>query len=131
MNDQRPCWSWHGDSAGFEDPTFGQYTPVSADFDFIAFDKPYRTIVVSAGNNRVVPDPAGWDGWYVMKDKKAWRWMNIQRRADSGAQAFDTLTGGRATAKNVITVGSIDDVAGTIDLDPGARLGLQQLRPHR
>ncbi|HEX8223082.1 MAG TPA: S8 family serine peptidase [Allosphingosinicella sp.] len=105
-NSERPCWTWEGeDPLVFEEARFGRYLDSSRFFDERAVARPHHVLVVSAGNHRAGPSGPHWDGWYVVGGK----WSSVARRIDSSLDAFDTLNGGQASAKNVITVGAVDD----------------------
>jgi len=86
-------WVWDGSTW-----QFGAYNDDAADWDEIAFDNPFYTIFKSAGNHRG-DGPAGGS-------------------SDPSQPIDGSLTGGfdlittYSTAKNIVTVGAIDDIAG-------------------
>lgn len=106
-NSSNESWYWYGDPeiSATEDYEFGFYNQVSADLDFIAEQAPNYLIVKSAGNDRNdVPTTSFvhyvWD--------ETWKLVNIEREPDGGADGFDCLTP-MAVAKNILTVGAVDD----------------------
>lgn len=108
----RPCWAWEGRPRQVEDELFGAYTDDSRRMDQIAFDQPHRTMVVSAGNDRD-DNPGGpnWDDWHLHRGV----WTKGVHKSDSTKGGFDTIGGSESSAKNVITVGSLDDAPPPID----------------
>ena len=107
-------WEWHGDPTvdPQEDYRFGKYGGLSRAFDQVARTHPGLTIFKAAGNDRN-DDPRAQPGW----NGKHWvpavgKWSSDSRRADGFDDGgFDTL-GDVAVAKNVITVGAIEDITG-------------------
>jgi hypothetical protein len=104
-------WWWIG-GAGSEDPNFGYYDNQTRDWDDIAHNAPYYLIVKAAGNDRwdVGPEPGevytvvDQDGRFISTD-------TVPRDADCAPAGYDclpTVSG----AKNVLTVGAVDDVPG-------------------
>ncbi|MFA5328338.1 MAG: S8 family serine peptidase, partial [Prolixibacteraceae bacterium] len=109
-NTQNESWYWYGDPAisATEDYEFGFYNQVSADLDYIARLAPYYLIVKSAGNDRNDAPTTSfehyvWDGTWVL--------VNVEREPDGGMDGFDCLSP-MATAKNILTVGAVDDAKG-------------------
>lgn len=112
-------WVWYEDVAAStsEDRLFGYYDDSSRDWDQIAADAPDYVMVKSAGNDRndsgASPGsmhihydsggPAG-PGWYCTAADS--------HPADGGASGYDTIAGGSASAKNIITVGAVSDITG-------------------
>ncbi len=84
---------WAGDPniSDQEDYKFGFYGDLTARWDSIAYNAPYYQIMKSAGNNR------GESG------------VNNDHEVDGGADGYDCI-GPRGVAKNVITVGAVDDI---------------------
>jgi len=100
-------WYWYGDPdiSETEDYKFGFYDTVSADLDFIAFNAPHYLIVKSAGNDRNDAPASSfvhfvWDG--------TWQLVNVEREPDGGSDGYDCLNS-MAVAKNILTVGAVDD----------------------
>ncbi|WP_167618974.1 S8 family peptidase [Maribellus sediminis] len=106
-NSQIESWYWYGDPeiSATEDYKFGFYNDVSADIDFIAENAPYYLIVKSAGNDRN-DGPATTVSHYVWDDQ--WILVNAERDPDGGTDGFDCLSP-LAVAKNILTVGAVDD----------------------
>ncbi|MCK4412320.1 MAG: S8 family serine peptidase [Candidatus Eisenbacteria sp.] len=107
-------WYWFGDISvsPIEDHYFGFYSSYTADWDQIACDAPYYTIVKSAGNDRndFGPDPG--DGhWVWDPDADEWIWSTDARNVDGGPDGYDCLPT-RAVAKNPLTIGAIEDIPG-------------------
>lgn len=103
-------WYWFGDVtvSAVEDYGFGYYGWTARAFDQIAYDAPYYTIVKSAGNDRDDAGPAPGEGhWYWDGDE--WAWSTDTRDPDGGLEGFDTI-GWYGNAKNIITVGAVDDI---------------------
>ena len=95
-----------------EDAGFGFYAGGTAEWDAIAHAAPRYLVVKSAGNDRddVGPGPSGghyvWDG-----DASDWAWSTDTRDPDGGDDGHDTLPY-RGNAKNILTVGAVDDIPG-------------------
>ena len=106
-------WYWYGDTdvSTVEDYYFGFYSSASADWDEIAHDAPYYTIVASAGNDRA-DYGAGAGGGHWVWDNTAgdWTWSTATRDVDGGTDGYDCISHG-AVAKNVIAVGAVGDIA--------------------
>lgn len=106
-NSNNESWYWYGDPeiSATEDYEFGFYNQVSADWDYIAELAPYYLIVKSAGNDRNdAPDSSlihfVWD--------ETWKLVDVEREPDGGTDGYDCLTP-MAVAKNILTVGAVDD----------------------
>lgn len=106
-------WYWFGNPsvASNEDYLLGFYDEHAETWDGIAFDAPFYLIVKSAGNDRNEgPDPGTqhrvWD-W----EKERWVQSTDTREKDGGDDGYDCI-GTRGTAKNILTVGAVDDIAG-------------------
>ncbi len=109
-----PSWYWLGDPAvsEVEDAGFGFYAGGAADWDAIAHAAPRYLIVKSAGNDRDDAGPAPGEGHYVWDGATGgWAWSLVERDPDGGSDGHDTI-GYRGTAKNILTVGAVDDIAG-------------------
>ena len=104
-------WYWNGDPdiSEEEDWRFGAYTADSQTMDQIARICPYLLQVRSAGNHpsQTGPEPGGLH--YVFVDNQ-WTASTVVRQPDGGEDGYDSIdyTG---TAKNIMTVGSVNDVA--------------------
>ena len=107
-------WYWYGDLSvsTTEDYMFGFYDGHSRDWDEIAYDAPYYTIVISAGNDNDDDHNSGhyhWDG--------GWVWATDSHDPDGGTDGYDCL-GSPHGAKNPIIVGAVHDIP-TGYSDPG------------
>lgn len=109
------AWRWYGDSniSQTEDYRFGFYNSISESFDELIFSyRPYHLPVVAAGNDRndIGPGPNG--GHYVQVGQNNWVWSTTTRDPDGGTDHYECIPGGLATAKNVLTVGAVEDIPG-------------------
>jgi hypothetical protein len=86
-------WSWYGDPAvsNVEDYKFGFYSDDCESVDDIAFLNPFYLICKSAGNDRGDYNGSG------------------PQEMDGGADGYDCV-GDMGNAKNILTVGAIDDI---------------------
>ena len=103
-------WQWFGNPeiSQDEDYIFGYYDQDASLFDHVTYTHPFFLPVVSAGNER--DDFGVQSGIYLALDSDN-RWVEYDASTrpippDGSPGGFDTLTG-IATAKNVLTVGSI------------------------
>lgn len=105
-----PDWYWYGDVdiSPVEDYQFGLYTTYAQDWDQIAYNAPYYTIVKSAGNDRNDFGPTAGTEHYVWGNS-GWELSTDVRDPDGGADGYDCVMT-TATAKNIITVGAIYDI---------------------
>ncbi len=103
-------WYWYGDAdvSPDEDHGFGFYGQAARDWDQIAHDAPYYTIVKSAGNDRSNTGPAPGGGHWMWDGD--WVWSTEVREPDGGADGYDSVAW-NATAKNIITVGAVQDIS--------------------
>ncbi|MCA1510217.1 S8 family serine peptidase [Bradyrhizobium sp. NBAIM01] len=107
-------WLWCGAPAvsETEDYLFGKYSTDSAAIDDIALRHPNTSIFVAAGNQRSETlDPhasAGWDGRHWVPQLHDY--SNAKRPSNAQHDGYDTLEG-FGLAKNVITVGAMEDVS--------------------
>jgi len=101
-------WYWYGNPtvSQTEDHEFGLYDSNAREWDIIANNAPYYTIVKSAGNHRGEgPGPGGqhwvWSG--------GWTSSTTTRDRDGGTQGYDCMNG-QTVAKNIISCGATNDV---------------------
>ncbi|HQI42102.1 MAG TPA: S8 family serine peptidase, partial [Ignavibacteriaceae bacterium] len=102
------AWYWMAGNMDIEDPDFGNYNEASFDYDEIAFNAPYYTIVWAAGNDRGQgPEP----------NTQHWVWNGQNWVTSTSYHPKDgEVTNGfnclppDGVAKNIITVGAIDDI---------------------
>lgn len=102
-------WYWFGDPSisEKEDYHFGFYDDKSRKWDDIAHNAPYYLIVKAAGNEHGT-GPAAGTTHYVWQDT-AWVESSKTREISGGSDGFDTIAGA-SLAKNVLTIGSIQDI---------------------
>ncbi len=107
-NSGSDLWYWYGntDLSETEDYGFGYYSSAARNYDQIAYDAPNYLIFKSAGNDRN-DDPGPDQGHYYWDN--GWVWSTLTRPADGGADGYDCISY-VGTAKNIITVGAIDDI---------------------
>ena len=104
-------WWWIG-GAGSEDPNFGYYDTSAQAWDQIAYYAPYYLIVKSAGNDRWDTGPApGQEYTVVDQDGVFEEYSSAPRSADCTPGGYDCLPT-VSVAKNILTVGAVDDVLG-------------------
>jgi hypothetical protein len=107
-------WFWFGwtPDSTTEDSSFGRYSDECASFDAIAVNAPSFLSVWSAGNDRgegpaLASQPTG---FYWDAVNGGWIPNNAVRDLDGGSTGYDSISG-VGLAKNVMTVGAVDDVA--------------------
>ena len=104
-------WWWIGGS-GTEDPYFGYYDSESRVWDQIAVNAPYYLMVKAAGNDRWDPGPgAGVEYTIVDQAGMSLGTSSTYRPPDCAPLGYDCLPS-VSVAKNILTVGSVDDVPG-------------------
>ncbi len=103
-------WEWYGDVGvdEREDYNFGYYGTDTREWDRAAFDFPYYLILKSAGNDRLEGPPPG-TAHHYFEPGRGWLSSTETRDKDGGPAGFDCI-GTRATAKNILTVGAINDI---------------------
>jgi hypothetical protein len=106
------AWWWLGGSAALEDGNFGYYDTQSQLWDQIAVDAPYYLIVKAAGNDRwdFGPDP-GEEYTIVDQEGTPLGTSTTPRSADCAPAGYDCLPTA-SVAKNILTIGAVDDVLG-------------------
>jgi hypothetical protein len=107
-------WYWFGDTSvdPTEDYGFGFYDAETAQLDDIAYNAPNYLIVMSAGNDRNDYGPAPGEGhWYWDWGLGQWVWSTVMRDADGGPAGYDCI-GWNGNAKNILTVGAVNDIPG-------------------
>lgn len=117
-------WGWYGDPrvSPTEDYRFGKYDLRSSDIDEVIADFPRLTVFVAAGNNR---NPLGYPK-AVDEDWTGRHWLPIlhssvdgpmrlpDRQHDGGYDTLEDL----GVAKNVITIGAMEDIPKEKELAP-------------
>jgi hypothetical protein len=107
-------WLWIGgsDPADVEDPYFGYYDSQSQLWDQIAYDAPYYLIVKAAGNDRSDFGAAPGEEYTVIdQDGNELFTSTLPRNPDCWPAGYDCLPT-NSVAKNVLTVGAVDDLLG-------------------
>ncbi|MFH0778139.1 MAG: S8 family serine peptidase, partial [Candidatus Eisenbacteria bacterium] len=105
-------WYWFGDTdvSTTEDYYFGFYSYYSQDWDQIAYNAPYYTIVCAAGNDRDDVGPAPGGGHWVWDNNLGdWVWSTATRDPDGGTAGYDCMSH-YAVAKNIVSVGAVQDI---------------------
>lgn len=107
-------WWWIGGAADtdVEDPNFGYYDAESRLWDQIAYDAPYYLIVKAAGNDRSETGPAPDRPYWVIDQNGSFLFISTEpRNPDCAPAGYDCLPT-HSVAKNILTVGAVDDVPG-------------------
>lgn len=107
-------WWWIGGPADsdVEDPYFGFYDTESQLWDQIAFDAPYYLIVKAAGNDRTDTGPLPEQEYTVIdQDGNPLFTSTEPRDSDCAPAGYDCLPT-QSVAKNILTVGAANDLAG-------------------
>ncbi|MFC1719678.1 S8 family serine peptidase [Pseudomonadota bacterium] len=107
-------WLWIGGTGDtdMEDPNFGYYDTETQLWDQIAFDAPYYLIVKAAGNDRTDIGPAPGEEYTVIdQDGHTVKISTVPRPPDCAPAGYDCLPT-NSVAKNVLTVGAVDDLYG-------------------
>jgi hypothetical protein len=105
-------WWWIG-GPGDEDPNFGYYDYQAQTWDQVAYDAPHYLIVKAAGNDRwdIGPNP---DEEYSIVDQDGVLLGTSSMNpppADCAQTGYDCLPTA-SVAKNILTIGAVDDVPG-------------------
>ncbi len=105
-------WWWLGGSTALEDSNFGYYDLQSQLWDQIAADAPYYLIVKAAGNDHWDYGPAPGEEYTVVDQNGTPQGTSTTARpADCAPAGYDCLPTA-SVAKNILTVGAVDDVPG-------------------
>jgi len=104
-------WWWHGDLSisTVEDFKFGFYGNAARTWDNIAVNAPNYLIIKAAGNDRGDSPPQGTQYWLPTQPNPTQ--STDPRDADGGTTGYDTIVW-RGSAKNIITVGAVNDIPG-------------------
>lgn len=103
-------WYWYGDPniSEDEDYGFGFYGASAQNWDDIAYNAPHYMICKSAGNDR--NDNGAGNGSYFIDYGSGWQEMvGNAPPGDGGAEGWDCIAW-YSTAKNIMTVGAVDDL---------------------
>ncbi len=106
-------WYWFGDTAisETEDYLFGFYSGTARDIDELLYAAPNYLPVHSAGNDRNDFSPGAVPHYFW--DARAQKWtLSTKVRGDDGAPlGYDCIPNGPGVAKNVLTIGAVEDVS--------------------
>ncbi len=102
-------WFWYGvpSISETEDVFFGFYDSSAQTWDQIAYDAPFYLICKSAGNDR----NDSYSGNHKVWSGGAWVTSSQVRDADGGPLGYDSISQ-QGCAKNILTVGAVNDVFG-------------------
>jgi len=106
-------WWWVGGTADTdqEDPKFGFYDATAQLWDQVALDAPYYLIVKAGGNDRTDIGPAPGEQYTIVDEFDNKTVSTVPRPPDCYPLGYDCMPM-NAVAKNVLTVGAVDDVIG-------------------
>ena len=106
------AWWWLGGATAPEDSNFGYYDSQSQLWDQIAADAPFYLIVKAAGNDRWDYGPGPGEEYTIVdQDGTALGTSTAPRPSDCAPAGYDCLPT-VSVAKNILTVGAVDDVPG-------------------
>jgi len=94
-----------------EDFRFGFYSASTKTWDVISNNAPFYLIVKSAGNDRAEGPAPGSSHFVVPAGGSDWVTSTDTRDLDGGTGGFDCIEE-KAVAKNILTVGAVNDIAG-------------------
>lgn len=102
-------WYWYGDVSisTTEDYRFGFYESQAQSWDQIMNNAPYYLILKSAGNDR----SDAYSGGHYYINAGSWAYSTASRDPDGGLSGYDCIGGG-GVAKNVLTVGAVEQLPG-------------------
>lgn len=116
-NGNDPQWYWFGDVtvSTQEDLVFGLYEDSAEAWDQIAFDSPDYLIFKSAGNDRgegpaTTPAHCHWNGTLAGGAGDFEPGTDPHPQDGAVATGFDTIGGGAGSAKNILTIGAVNDI---------------------
>ena len=103
-------YGWYGDPNmnSPEDYKFGYYDGGARAWDAIAYNAPYYLILKSAGNDRG-DGPATQPDVHWELVNSSWQLSNKVRDIDGGKDGYDCIST-KGNAKNILTIGAIDDL---------------------
>lgn len=105
-------WWWIGGESSNEDVNFGYYDSETRLWDQIAFDAPYYLIVKAAGNDRWDIGPQNGEEYTIVDQAgNPITTSNAPRPPDCAPAGYDCLPT-TSVAKNILTVGAVDDIPG-------------------
>jgi parallel beta-helix repeat protein len=103
---------WFGDVtiSETEDYLFGFYSDASRDWDEVCERNPYYLPVTSAGNDRNDAVEPGAQHYYWDEGAGGWVLSTAVRDNDGAPDGYDCIPDGQSIAKNVLTIGAVEDV---------------------
>jgi hypothetical protein len=112
-NETEHIWEWYGDLniSTNESPWFGLYSSYATNIDGVAYVARYHLPVWSAGNDRnegPVSQPVYHKAW---RAGVGWEYGTFVHEDDGGADGYDCIAHYQL-AKNVLTVGAVNDIVG-------------------
>ena len=110
-------WMWFGQTtvSAQEDSKFGFYLAGFSDtLDQIVYDGETYLPVFSSGNDQGEGPPTQPVGHWALVGQEFQFFTGVTRGLDGGANGFDTVSP-QGSAKNVLTVGAVDDIIGGYD----------------
>lgn len=113
-NQDEEMWDWWGDVeiSETEDYRYGFYNHFVRNWDQVAYNAPHYQIVQSAGNSRLQgPADQPVEHRYIDPETGTWTTSETVRDLDGGPDGYQSI-GGRAVAKNVLTVGAVEGIEG-------------------
>ncbi|GAB2695112.1 hypothetical protein GCM10027037_18460 [Mucilaginibacter koreensis] len=107
-NSDEGHWEWYGLPGDSVDYKFGFYSSYTQGYDRVAYNAPYYTIVVAAGNSRNDTGPGIGESYYGFRSRTDQTLVNQGPRPSgiSSNNGYDVIPL-EANAKNVITVGAV------------------------
>lgn len=105
-------WYWYGNWTinQTEDYQFGLYDAEAQERDEFVYDSVYCLPFWSSGNDRG-EGPSSQPVTHKIWNGSAWVDSTTVRNLDGGSDGFDCI-GSRKTAKNILTIGAVDDIVG-------------------
>ena len=109
---QDTTWYWYGNwtVSPTSDYQFGLYDAEAQERDQFVYDAVYCLPVWSSGNDRG-EGPSSQPITHKIWNGAAWVDSTVVRNVDGGVNGYDTI-GSRKTAKNILTIGAVDDIVG-------------------
>ena len=104
-------WTWYDNISTMYDDSFGRYSSYARDWDDIAYDAPYYLICKSSGNDRNDNPSNGSTVYYNDGSWKSVTYNDSIHPLGDGVynnNGYDSI-GYRGVAKNVLTVGAVND----------------------
>ena len=108
------AWHWSATwGAGEEEPAFGQYDSTARTYDEVVYNAPYYLPFKAAGNDRNDGPPNGSTVYYSTNGGSSWNSTTYDNAVDPPGDGvyrsgYDTIPH-RGVAKNVLTVGAVND----------------------